>query len=175
MKTLIVYFSLDGNTKWIAEKIHRKLPNTDLHTIELTTQPLKNKWWRMISYGFKTTFYRKMAIKDSTLDLSLYDNIIVGAPVWAGNVPPPVKEFLNEYSLTGKKVAAFCSMGGEPSHFFDKLKELAKVDAIEPTLAIVEPLQYLTEETFEKVNVFAKEIMIAFELEEVNDLVTSKK
>jgi len=167
MKTLIVYFSLGGNTKWMTEKIHRKMPNTDLHIIELAGKPLTSRLWSTIVYGFKTTFYRKMAIKESALDLNIYDHIIIGAPVWAGNVPPPVKEFLKQYPLTGKKVAAFCSMGGEPSKFFDKLKESAKVDAIEPRLAMVEPLQNLTAANFEKVTAFVKDLMTAFELEEV--------
>ncbi len=165
MKTLIAYFSLDGNTKWIAEKLHRKLPNTTLHAIELASNPIKSKWWRMMVYGFKTTFYKKMAIKNSHLDMTKYDAVIIGAPVWAGQVPPPLKAFLQQYPLKGKKVAAFCSMGGEPSQFFEGFKKAANIESIEATLSIVEPLQNLTKENFKKLDDFVKRVEVAFEME----------
>lgn len=158
MKTLIAYFSLDGNTKWIAEQLHQKLPNTTIHTIELEKKPIKGKLWRMMFYGFKTTFYRKMSIKASHLNLAEYDTIIIGSPIWVGQVPPPMKAFLKQYPLASKKVAAFCSMGGEPSHFFDHLKRLSGIDEFEATLAMVEPLQHLTEDNYEKIDAFVEKI-----------------
>ena len=165
MKTLIAYFSLDGNTKWIAEKLHRKLPNTTLHAIELASQPIKSKWWRMMVYGFKTTFYKKMPIKNSDLDMTNYDAIIIGVPVWAGQVPPPLKAFLQQYPLKGKKVVAFCSMGGQKSQFFEKVQELAAVDKLAATFAMVEPLQNLNAANFKKVEDFVKTVEVAFEKE----------
>lgn len=158
MKTLIAYFSLDGNTKSIAEKLNWKLPNTHLHEIELVRSPIKSKFWRIIVYGFKATFYKDMAIKPSTLDMTEYDTVIIGAPVWMGKVPPPVKAFLNQYPLNGKKVAAFCSMNGEPNQFFDQLVNLSGADKFEAVLALVEPLQHLNKENFDKIDDFVKSL-----------------
>lgn len=164
MKTLIVYFSLGGNTKWIAERIQVRLPNVTLHEIELAKQPLKGRFLQTMIYGFKTTFYRKMAIKNSNIDLAEYDAVIIGSPIWMGNVPPPVKAFINQYPLMDKKVAVFCSMGGEPSRFFHKLRELVGVNLFAATLAIVEPLENLTEANFENINNFINEVDKVFRL-----------
>lgn len=166
MKTLIAYFSLDGNTKWIAEKLHRKLPNTTIHAIELASKPIKGKLWRTMIYGFKATFYKDMAIKPSALDMAEYDTVIIGAPVWMGKVPPPVKAFLTEYSLKEKKVVAFCSMGGEPNRFFDQLEDLSGGRRFDAFMAMVEPLQNLTKDNFEKVDEFVEEIVKVFDLKE---------
>lgn len=165
MKTLIVYFSLDGNTKWIAEKLHQKLPNTTLHAIELADKPINNKLWRTIVYGFKVTFYKDIAIKSSNLDMADYDQVIIGAPVWMGQVPPPMKAFLKTYPLNGRKVAAFCSMSGELSRFFDHLENLSGVDELMATLAILEPLQNMTEKNLEKIDGF---------IEKINQITTEK-
>ena len=94
MKTLIVYFSLSGNTKWMAEQIHHQLPDSTVHMVEMKDKPLKSKWLQMMVYGFKTTFYQDIPIKESHLNLSDYDTIIFGSPVWAGNVRPPMLAFL---------------------------------------------------------------------------------
>lgn len=165
MKTLIAYFSLDGNTKWIAEKLHQKLPNATLHAIELASRPIKGRLWRTMIYGFKATFYKDMPIKSSALDMEEYDLVIIGAPVWMGKVPPPVKAFLRKYPLNGKKVAAFCSMGSDPYRFFDQLENLSGTNKFEATLAMVEPLQHL-EDNFEKVDNFVEKVAKAFEVPE---------
>jgi len=158
MKTLIVYFSLGGNTKWMAEKIHRKIPNTTLHEVKLAKKPFKNRLLQTMVYGFKTTFYKKMAIAKSNLDMTQYDSVIIGAPVWVGNVPPPMLEFLKEYPIQRKKVAAFCSMGGEPSKFFEDLKKAAGVDSLIATLSMVEPLHNLKKEHFEAIDGFVEDM-----------------
>lgn len=51
-------------------------------------------------------------LKDSDLDISKYDMVFVGYPVWATDVPQAVLSFLNEYDLTGKTVIPFCTHDG---------------------------------------------------------------
>lgn len=40
-------------------------------------------------------------------DLSGYETILVGGPVWTGTVAPPVMRFLEQVGIEGKEVAAF--------------------------------------------------------------------
>ncbi|WP_235828924.1 flavodoxin family protein [Anaerosacchariphilus polymeriproducens] len=40
-------------------------------------------------------------------DLSLYDNILIGGPVWGQSISNPIRRFLQDANLTGKKVSAF--------------------------------------------------------------------
>lgn len=51
-------------------------------------------------------------LKDSDLDISKYDTVFIGYPVWATDVPQAVLSFLNEYDLTGKTVIPFCTHDG---------------------------------------------------------------
>lgn len=51
-------------------------------------------------------------LKESNLDISSYDTVFVGYPVWATSVPQAVLSFLDEYDLSGKTVIAFCTHDG---------------------------------------------------------------
>lgn len=51
-------------------------------------------------------------LKDSDLDISKYDTVFIGYPVWATDVPQAVLSFLNDYDLTGKTVIPFCTHDG---------------------------------------------------------------
>lgn len=52
------------------------------------------------------------ALVESNLDISQYDTVFIGYPVWATEVPQAVLSFLNEYDLSGKTVVPFCTHDG---------------------------------------------------------------
>lgn len=51
-------------------------------------------------------------LTESSLDISRYDTVFIGYPVWATEVPQAVLSFLNEYDLSGKTVIPFCTHDG---------------------------------------------------------------
>lgn len=51
-------------------------------------------------------------LKESNLDISKYDTVFIGYPVWATDVPQAVLSFLDEYDLSGKTVIPFCTHDG---------------------------------------------------------------
>lgn len=51
-------------------------------------------------------------LKDSELDMSAYDTIFIGYPIWATDAPRAVFSFLAEYDLSGKTVIPFCTHDG---------------------------------------------------------------
>lgn len=51
-------------------------------------------------------------LKDSALDMSTYDTIFIGYPIWATDAPRAVFSFLAEYDLSGKTVIPFCTHDG---------------------------------------------------------------
>lgn len=51
-------------------------------------------------------------LKESNLDISKYDTVFIGYPVWATEVPQAVLSFLEEYDLSGKTVIPFCTHDG---------------------------------------------------------------
>lgn len=51
-------------------------------------------------------------LKDSELDMSAYDTIFIGYPIWATDAPRAVFSFLAEYDLSGKTIIPFCTHDG---------------------------------------------------------------
>ncbi|MDE7231062.1 MAG: hypothetical protein K2N56_11335 [Oscillospiraceae bacterium] len=52
------------------------------------------------------------ALKKTDLDISKYDTVFIGYPVWATDVPQAVISFLKMHDLSDKKVIPFCTHDG---------------------------------------------------------------
>lgn len=64
-------------------------------------------------------------IKDP-IDISDYETIFIGYPIWNSDLPPIINTFLENNDFDGKTVIPFCSHGGSglartPSTIADKL------------------------------------------------------
>lgn len=121
-KILIVYYSLQGNTRQVAECI-RKINNGTVFELELTKPySLASSY----TIGMAHTLRGHLPKLVKSIDVKEYDTIIIGAPVWAYTFPPPIRSFLkkNKYSLAGKDLAFFCTHAGNYGKYFTKLEEV---------------------------------------------------
>ena len=150
-KKLVVYFSRTGNTKKVAEKIANGL-SCDLIDIK----PLKSYkgimgWLRAGSQGVR----RKLPeIELISMDLNLYDLVIVGTPMWGANMSSPVRSFLTKHVNDIKKIAYFYCSGGEGSDkIFQEFNDLTK---IEPVATLGVPQKEI--DTTEKIEKFIQQL-----------------
>ena len=115
MKTLIAYFSASGVTKGVANKLASKL-NCDAYEIKpvvpYTDEDLN--WMDKNSRStveMKDKSSRPEIIKDG-LDISGYDRILLGYPVWSYTAPTIINTFLETYDFSGKKIIIWATSGG---------------------------------------------------------------
>ncbi|MBP5585714.1 MAG: hypothetical protein J6Y92_05105 [Lentisphaeria bacterium] len=132
VKPLVVYWtwSETHNTKVVAEMLKAKT-GADIALIEMVT-PYPTDFGSVMQLGQRDLQQPKApAIKEMNLDLSKYDPIYVGTPIWFSTFAPPVRTFLQSYDLKGKTVALFCTHGqGNPATF----KYLADAKAAVPAI-----------------------------------------
>ena len=118
-KPLVVYWTWSDthNTKIVAEMIQQKT-GADIALIEMVT-PYPSDFGGAAQAGQRDKAQPKApAIKDIGVDVSKYDPIFVGTPIWFSSFAPPVRTFLQSYDLKGKNVALFCTHGqGNPATF----------------------------------------------------------
>ena len=130
VKPLVVYWTWSDthNTKVVAEMLQQKT-GADIALIEMVT-PYPNDFGSVMQLGQRDLQQPKApAIKEMNLDLSKYDPIYVGTPIWFSTYAPPVRTFLQSYDFKGKTVALFCTHGqGNPATF----KYLADAKAAVP-------------------------------------------
>ena len=110
-KILVAYFSHSGNTKKIAEEIQSK---TGADMFEIKTV---NKY----SDDYNTVLDEAKAeqkdnarpeLSEQVKDMAQYQTVIIGFPIWWGDMPMAVYSFLDEYDLSAKTVLPFCTHGG---------------------------------------------------------------
>lgn len=117
MKSLVVFYSRTGNTKRAAEAIAKEL-NADIEEIFDTKN--RNGVLGYLSAGRDASLERHARIKRPKKDPARYDLIVIGTPIWAGNMSPPIREYAFQEAGRFKHVAFFCTMGdsGSESTFF---------------------------------------------------------
>lgn len=139
MNTLVVYFSFDGNTKLIAEKIAETI-NADI--IELkTSKKYPTEGFSKYFWGGKSVIFgERPKLTNDSIDLSQYDTIYIGTPVWAGSYTPPIKSFIRQYKIQDKRIALFASHGGNGAEkCFAKLKAALPKNKFIGEIAFLEP------------------------------------
>ncbi len=112
---LITYFSASGVTKSEAERIS-KIVNGDLFEIEPKEKYTKEDLdWRNKQSRSSVEMQNKSfrpEIKEDNLDISNYDTILIGFPIWWGVAPTIVNTFIESKDFTGKNLIPFCTSGG---------------------------------------------------------------
>ena len=123
MKTLILYYSYGGNTKKVAEMIHREILS-DIAEIE-TVHPYIGDYNSVVDQGQKEVHIGFMPeIKPLTVDITSYDSIILGTPVWWYTFAPAVKTFLSDSNLAGKVIYPFATNAGWLGHTFQDFETI---------------------------------------------------
>lgn len=62
--------------------------------------------------GKQKLFNEKPSLKTEIPDFSQYDTVLVGSPIWAWGLSVPMKTFLGQSDLSGKKIAVFSTSSG---------------------------------------------------------------
>lgn len=141
MKTLVVYYSFEGNTEYAAKIIAQKL-GADLLQLKAGNEPPSGLGKYLIGgraalKGEKAILYR---INKHPED---YDVVIIGGPVWAGTLPPALREFMIQHPFERKRTALFaCSASGNASRMLDRLKTMLAGNEILGELSLKSPLKH---------------------------------
>ena len=158
MKVAIIYFSLDGNTRYVAEQMAEQL-NADI----IPLKPLKDyptgKFSKFFWGGKSAVFAEKPELEKYDFNADAYDLIILGTPVWAGTFTPPLRTFISGNDLRGKKVALFaCNSGGDAEECFSKITKLLPDCKILSTQSFFDPKDQMNEESKTLICAFCRKI-----------------
>jgi len=122
MKTAVIYYSLGGSCAYIAEKINA-CKSAELIRLHVKNEKKRGKAAAFL-WAIGVMFSKKPKLLPYTFDSSAYDLIIIGAPVWAGSPASPVKAFLSQTGIKGKKTAIYVCHAGGKGNSLEELKTL---------------------------------------------------
>ena len=114
-KVLVIYYSLSGNTEKIAKEIAQQT-SADIFKIETIKKYSTPSVYVKSKQELSTKEYP--SLQEKPLDLSQYDTIFVGGPVWWYTMAPPLFSFLKQTDFQGKNVVPFSTQGSNYGKFF---------------------------------------------------------
>lgn len=100
-----------GTTEYMARRIQEDTGG-DLHLIQVA-QPYPTDFDEVTDQNHEELDEGTLPeLSGGKLDISQYDTVFIGYPVWAANAPQAIFAFLSEYDLSGKTVIPFCTHDG---------------------------------------------------------------
>ena len=119
--TLVAYFSLageqyevgvidKGNTEIVAELI-ASLTSADLFSIVPDT-PYPETYRELLNTAMEENEDNHPSILNAVENMDRYKTVFIGYPIWNGDMPWIVRDFLSSYDFSGKTIIPFCTHAG---------------------------------------------------------------
>lgn len=109
-KVLVVYFSHGGNTQKLAKEVFNQVGG-DFRRIEPTTPYPEGDELYDYTKAEQDNDERP-EFKDLNIDMSQYDTVFIGYPIWWYTYPQIILSFFDEYDLSNKTIVPFVTHGG---------------------------------------------------------------
>ena len=108
--SIVIYYTINGNTKTIAQKISA-MTNSEVFEIE-KDKPYSDNYKKFTEQILKEAASKKCPkLKQKKLkDLYKYDVVYLGIPVYYGEIAPAMRTFLKANKFKGKTVIPFYSL-----------------------------------------------------------------
>lgn len=158
MKTIIVYYSMDENTDYAAKKIAGNIGADLLRIYPKKAYP--NSGLSKFFWGGKSAVMAQTPeLEPYEFNGEDYERIIIGFPVWASNMAPPLRTFIKENNLNNKRISAFaCQSGSGANKAFLKLVSALKIEKLENELVLIDPKSKPSEENERKIAEFCNKL-----------------
>ena len=116
-KVLVIYYSWTGHTQDIAEQT-AAITQADTYRIQ-TQEEFKSSpaFYARIKKELNHKIYPALA--GNLPDVSNYDVVFVGGPVWWYTMATPLYSFLDQTDFKNKKVIPFSTQGSNPGSFLE--------------------------------------------------------
>ena len=126
-KPLVVYFSATGTTARAARTIAEVTGGTLYEIVPQQVYTADDLDWndrQSRSSVEMNNPQARPALKDTKLNVSAYDVIFIGYPIWWDQAPRIINTFIESHDLKGKTLVPFATSGG--SGISNSVKELRK-------------------------------------------------
>jgi flavodoxin len=129
MRSLVVFYSRTGTSKFVAEKVVSELSAETEKVVDLKN---RRGWLGFIRAGYDATRGKETKIEKTQKLPKDYDLIVVGTPVWNSRLTPAIRTYLKENDLSQRRIALFSTNEGRGGE-----KTLAMMKSLIPNGDIV--------------------------------------
>ncbi len=144
-KILTVYYSNGGHTKEVAQKLS-SIVGGDIKEIQLNEQYPNNMFTmsKIVRKQMKQGYLPEI----NDIDISNYDIVFVGSPIWNFSISLPIKTFLKNNNFGNKTLIPFFtySGGANKNKIINEIQDLVNTNDIKKSLFMFENGIFLTKE-----------------------------
>ena len=151
MKNLIVYYSYEGNTEELVKGM-KEVIDADVLKLIPEKEKISKGLFRFVWGGMQVYMTKTPKLQKYSVDLSKYDNIIIGSPCWFGTYAPPVNTFLSENTIKGKNIYLLICNGGNLRNTRRNYEKALNGNKIVSMLDLVYPIKNGIDAAKNKVN-----------------------
>ncbi|MBQ6595836.1 MAG: hypothetical protein IJH78_09285 [Clostridia bacterium] len=138
---LIVYYSLEGNTRFACEQLEQAVPSVSARLIP-DREPPRSGAGKFLKGGYSALKREKVILQPLAADPKAFSRLVLACPVWAGTCPPAMHAFLAEAGLSGQRVWLLgTSMSGHTEKMFRTMKALLPSCEVAGALSLISPLR----------------------------------
>jgi len=159
VKSVVIYYSLTGNTSLVAKMIAERI-GADIIELkpekEIPSTGASKYFWG----GKSVMLNEKPKLLNDNINVESYDTLIIGTPIWAGSMTPPMNTFLSENMIKDKRVFLFAthSPGTNAGKCFAKMKEKLIRNRINETVGFEDVKKMSAKILDDKVRKFCRDI-----------------
>ena len=122
MKKLLIYYSLTGNGDLLAEYL--KGDNFEIRKVTEKKKMPKSFFFRVLAGGFRAGIKAKAKLVEYDNDVSKFDEVLIGSPIWNGRFPPVLNSVIEQTDFSGKRISfIFYSGSGEGKKAEEQVKK----------------------------------------------------
>ena len=123
MKRIFIYYSLTGNGDKVANELMTK--GIDIRKVITKSKPPKTMFGSIMKGGFLAGINYKSKLVDFNNDISSYDEVIIGTPIWNSRFSCPINTVLSKLDLSNKKLTFILySASGKDNKAMIKINKL---------------------------------------------------
>jgi flavodoxin len=123
-ETLILYYSLTGNTKAGCEALQKELK---ADVVEIRDLENRKGGWAYFCTAVSSLLGRHTKIEPEHPDLSSYSNIIIGSPIWTGKLSIAIRTLIDRNRFDKKKVVIYTTTNAyEKEKYKEKSRNLVR-------------------------------------------------
>lgn len=163
MNAAIIYYSMSENTAYAAEKIREGMlaqlkkdaekegneaePVVDVIRIAPVKSYPDSGSSKFLWGGKSAVMKEKPALQPYQFDADRYDRIIIGTPVWAWTMSPPIRTFIDENrdQLKNRQIGIFVCSGGGGVKAIGRIRDFLPVEKLRDALDLIEPKNHPSE------------------------------
>jgi flavodoxin len=164
VKALVIYYSFEGDTKFIGDAIAKEL-GADVLELKLEKE-VKDKDYMKKYLGEKQVLM-KTAPKLKPLDKKPedYDLLVIGTPIWSGTYAPALRSFFELTDIKNKQIALFYCFTVKRGRIFRYLRRALKGNKIIEDIGFKDPLQGDKDQALKRVKNWSLKVAQCLDME----------